>query len=240
MDFEWSGIPARKRDGEPTTSFKVSSRCSINTRGTKHSGNSSFPSAQSCVLHAFEKQTSSHRPVAPPPPHPGDPDTPLRPPGWADTHDLMTTRAAGLDLGTGDHHRDGAGVRKPSAKCSVKVPREETLGPGQFWGFWLCLVQELARQQCWGLGEGGRVLEPPTQALVPVPCTVSSGELPRAQHPHRWRGQQTGRAAMRGVTVRPSSRGPSPHCAVLHQARARPHSAQRGGISLQMGRRGWA
>ena len=100
------------------------------------------------------------------------------PPGWADTHDLMTTRAAGLDLGTGDHHRDGAGAWKPSAKCSVKVPREEALGPGQFWGFWLCLVQELARQRCWGLGEGGRVLEPPTQALVPVPRTVSSGEFP--------------------------------------------------------------
>lgn len=68
MDFEWSGIPARKRDGEPTTSFKVSSRCSINTRGTKHSGNSSFPSAQSCVLHASEKQISSCCPMAPTPP----------------------------------------------------------------------------------------------------------------------------------------------------------------------------
>ena len=88
------------------------------------------------------------------------------------------------------------------------------------------------------------MLETPTQALGPVPRTVSSGEFPRTQHPHRWRGQQTGRATVRCVTVRPSSRGPGPHCTVLHQARAHPHSARRGGAdmvpTLQMGRRGWA
>lgn len=35
------------------------------------------------------------------------------------------------------------------------------------------------------------MLEPPTQAPVPVPCTFSSGKFPRTQHLHRWKGQQT-------------------------------------------------